>query len=150
LKFIQSGFNVDIIPNLKINVYEALKDTQLITVRASNARASNDPNYRITYSIKHNVDHPEVEEFYKINNITGVISALVDINHDKLSGGMNYNIGNPLTYNGFFMVRAIDNHGNFAESNVVIELRGTSSDGTCNAPKPVTFNVTAIAVLPVV
>ncbi len=121
---------------------EALKDTQLITVRASNSRAANDPNYRITYSIKHNVDHPEVEEFYKINNITGVISALVDINHEKLSGGMNYNIGNPLTYNGFFMVRAVDNYGNFAESNVVIELRGTAADGTCNAPKPVTFNVT--------
>ncbi len=121
---------------------EALKDTQLITVRASNSRAANDPNYRITYSIKHNVDHPEIEEFYKINNITGVISALVDINHAKLSGGMDYNIGNPLTYNGFFMVRAVDNYGNFAESNVVIELRGTAADGTCNAPTPLNFNVT--------
>ncbi len=121
---------------------EALKDTQLITVRASNSRAVNDPNYRITYSIKHNVNHSEVEEFYKINNITGVISALVDINHEKLSNGMNYNIGNPLTYNGFFMVRAIDNFGNFAESNVVIELRGTAADGTCSAPKAITFNNT--------
>jgi hypothetical protein len=121
---------------------EALKDTQLITVRASNSRAVNDQNYRITYSIKHNVDHPEVEEFYKIDNINGVISALVDINHAKLSNGMNYNIGNPLTYNGFFMVRAVDNHGNFAESNVVIELRGTAADGTCNAPKLLSFNVT--------
>ena len=121
---------------------EALKDTPLITVRALNSRASNDPNYRITYSIKHNVDHPEVEEFYKIDQITGVISALVDINHAKLSNGMNYNIGNPLTYNGFFMVQAVDNHGNFAESNVVIELRGTAADGTCNAPKPLSFNVT--------
>ncbi len=119
---------------------EALKDTQLITVRATNARAANDPNYRITYSIKHNVNHSEVEEFYKINDITGVISALVDINHARLSGGMDYNIGNPLTYNGFFMVRATDNFGNIAESNVVIELRGTAADGTCNAPKPVTFN----------
>ena len=121
---------------------EALKDTKLITVLASNSRAVNDPSYNITYSIKHNVDHPEVEEFYKINSITGVITALVDINHDKLSGGMNYNIGNPLTYNGFFMVIAKDNKGNFAESNVVIELRGTSSDGTCSAPKPITFNIT--------
>jgi hypothetical protein len=121
---------------------EALKDIQLITVSASNDRAANDPNYRITYSIKHNVDHPEIEEFYKINNITGVISTLDTINHAKLSGGMNYNIGNPLTYNGFFMVRAVDNQGNFAESNVVIELRGTAADGTCNAPKPITFNIT--------
>jgi hypothetical protein len=123
---------------------EALKDTQLITVFASNDRVANDPNYRITYSIKHNVDHPEVEEFYKINNITGVISTLDTINHAKLSGGMDYNIGNPLTYNGFFMVRAVDNHGNFAESNVVIELRGTAVDGTCNAPKPLSFNVTIL------
>jgi hypothetical protein len=121
---------------------EAKKDTSLITVHASNARAVNDPNYRIIYSIKHNVNHPEVEEFYKINNITGEISTLVDINHDVLSNGMNYNIGNPLTYNGFFMVRAVDNFGNFAESNVIIELRGTASDGTCNAPKPLIFNVT--------
>ena len=121
---------------------EALKDTQLISVYASNSRAVNDQNYRVTYSIKHNVNHPEVEEFYKINNITGVISALVDINHAKLSNGMNYNIGNPLTYNGFFMVRAFDNHGNFAESNIVIELRGTASDGTCNVPKPLIFNTT--------
>lgn len=121
---------------------EALKDTPLITVLASNSRTVNDSSYNITYSIKHNVDHPEVEEFYKINSITGVITALVDINHDKLSGGMNYNIGNPLTYNGFFMVRAVDNKGNFAESNVVIELHGTSTDGTCSAPKPITFNIT--------
>ncbi len=121
---------------------EALKDTPLITVRASNARALNDPNYRITYSIINNVNHSEVEQFYKINNVTGVISALVDINHAKLSNGMNYNIGNPLTYNGFFIVRATDNFGNFADSNVVIELRGTASDGTCNAPKPINFNVT--------
>jgi hypothetical protein len=121
---------------------EAKKDTQLITVHATNGRVANDPLYRITYSIKHNVDHPEVEEFYKINDMTGVISALVDINHAKLSGGMNYNIGNPLTYNGFFMVRAVDNFGNFGEANVVIELRGTSTDGTCNAPVLPSFNVT--------
>ena len=121
---------------------EAAKDTPLITTRAVNSEAANDPNYRITYSIKHNVDHPEVEEFYTINNVTGVISALVTINHEKLSGGMNYNIGNPLTYNGFFMVRAVDNAGNFAEANVVIELRGTAVDGTCNAPKIVNFNFT--------
>jgi hypothetical protein len=121
---------------------EAAKDTPLVTVRALNPEAAKDPNYRITYSIKHNVDHKEVEEFYKIDNITGVISALVTINHAQLSGGMDYNIGNPLTYNGFFMVRAVDNANNFAEANVVIELRGTSVDGTCNAPKLPTFNAT--------
>ena len=121
---------------------EAAKDTPLITVKAVNPEAAKDPNYRITYSIKHNVDHPEVEEFYKIDNITGVISALVTINHAQLSNGMNYNIGNPLTYNGFFMVRAVDNANNFAEANVVIELRGTAVDGTCNAPVLPTFNTT--------
>ena len=128
---------------------EAAKDTQLITAHAVNTEAANDPNYRITYSIKHNVDHPEVEEFYKIDNVTGVISALVTINHAKLSGGMNYNIGNPLTYNGFFMVRAVDNAGNFAEANVVIEIRGTAADGTCNAPKLVTFNSTVAENAPI-
>lgn len=121
---------------------EAIKDTPLITVRALNPEAINDPYYRVTYSIKHNVIHPEVEEFYKIDNVTGVISAMVTINHAMLSGGMNYNIGNPLTYNGFFMVLAVDNMGNFAESNVVIELRGTAVDGTCNAPVLPTFNAT--------
>ena len=121
---------------------QAAKDTPLITARALNPEAAKDSNYRITYSIKHNVDHPEVEEFYKIDSVTGVISALVTINHAVLSGGMNYNIGNPLTYNGFFMVRAVDNMGNFAESNVVIELRGTAVDGTCNAPVLPTFNAT--------
>jgi hypothetical protein len=121
---------------------EALENTPLVTVHAVNSEALRDPTYRITYSIKHNVDHPEVEEFYTINNITGVISSLVTINHAKLSGGMDYNIGNPLTYNGFFMVRAVDNKNNFAEANVVIELRGTSSDGTCNAVKLPTFNAT--------
>ncbi len=121
---------------------EALKDTPLITVHAVNTEAARDPNYRVVYSIKHNVNHPEVEEFYQINNVTGVITALVTINHAQLSGGMDYNIGNPLTYNGFFMVRAVDNAGNFAETNVVIELRGTAQDGTCNAPKMPTFNAT--------
>jgi hypothetical protein len=121
---------------------EAAKDAPLVTVHAVNTEAANDQSYRITYSIKHNVQHPEVEEFYKIDNITGVISTLDLISHASLSGGMNYNIGNPLTYNGFFMVRAVDNFGNFAEANVVIELRGTSSDGTCIAPKPIMFNVT--------
>ena len=121
---------------------QAAKDTPLVTVRALNPEAANDPNYRIKYSIKHNVIHPEVEEFYKIDNITGVVSAMVTINHALLSGGMDYNIGNPLTYNGFFMVRAEDNMGNFAESNVVIELRGTAVDGTCNAPVLPTFNAT--------
>jgi hypothetical protein len=128
---------------------EAVKDTPLVTVNAVNPEAANDPNYRITYEIKHNVDHPEVEEFYKIDGITGVISALVTINHAKLSGGMDYNIGNPLTYNGFFMVRAVDNAGNFAEANVVIELRGTAVDGTCNAPQLVAFNFTVAENAPI-
>jgi hypothetical protein len=128
---------------------EASKDTPLVTVLAVNPEATKDPNYRITYSIKHNVDHPEVEEFYKIDNRTGVISSLVTIDHAKLSGGMNYNIGNPLTYNGFFMVRAVDNAGNFAEANVVIELRGTARDGTCNAPALVTFNSTVAENAPI-
>jgi hypothetical protein len=63
---------------------------------------------------------------------TGVISAAVPITYATLTGGMDYQAGNPLTYDGFFQVVATDAAGNFAEANVVVQLAGeVAADGSC-------------------